>query len=167
MSVKSEVLEIVQELPGVIGKQIVELMSHANRGTIYAELNNLIATGQIVAEPVEKPDWKWGDGPRRVRAYRINPNPTPVAPPRKLKAPTETGLAAQLEDLKARIRELEEWQADALERHPDLAVKPIVLRAREIVAAVFKDDPTKAQQAHRGGMDTTPIMRATLTALEE
>lgn len=101
-------------------------------------------------------------------AYSPNPNPAPAPaaaqPKMKRKKPTEAGLQATVSLLREQVAELEAWKADAIRRHPDLAVSPVVLKARALAARKF---PDKANEIHSGRMDDKPLIQVIVEALEE
>jgi hypothetical protein len=105
-----------------------------------------------IAAPGEKGD--------DVRSYNSKSKPaqTPTA-----------GYEVLIETLRGQIKELSQWKIDALERYPDLAVAPIVLKARAIVAEEFRaaGDTHVADMVMRGRQDATLAMRVTIKALEE
>jgi hypothetical protein len=107
--------------------------------------------------------------PKYVPTYALSSNPTPNVVKMKRKAPTEAALHMQIKQLNAQIAELEAWKRDAIARYPDLAVDPVVLKARKLVAEEVRagGDHTLADQIARGVKDETLMMRVTIKALEE
>lgn len=167
-SVNDEIIDTLKHMPDLSVHDLSELLPHINKGTIYAAASYLRRTGDILisGKGVTTP----ADGiPRPYNRYSLNPNPVPVAPKRKLKSPTPVGYETQIAELKAQLAELEEWKANAIGRFPDLAVDPLVLRARKLVAEEFvaSGDNAMADQVRRGLKDGTPMMRVTVRALEE
>lgn len=161
-----EVLEVIRNLPDCKSEEIQQLVSHASPSVIRQILSSLYQQGVIIRHTIKRGA---GEG-RSPYFYRINPNPDQPPPPpvqRKVTQPTEAGLQAQVEALKARVAELEAWRADAIARFPDLDVDPVVLEARKIVAKELRDggDSVMAEQVLAGHKDTTLPMRATVAAL--
>lgn len=74
--------------------------------------------------------------------------------------------AVDVAALQAEIEALEQWKADAIAKHPDLApIDPDLLRAREIAAAAMGDEAA-AGDIMRGWDDHTPLVQAVLTAIK-
>lgn len=157
---KDDVLEVIRELPGLTPAQIAEHVTHINPGVVRQVLSKLTAKGEVLRE-LRGPQ-AFGTG-RSPYVYRFNPTPTPLPAKLKLVGPTPAGLQVQLQELKAQVRELQQWKNDATVRYPDLAVDPLVLKARKIAAArlegVARDDVLA------GRKDKCPIMLATIDAL--
>lgn len=73
-------------------------------------------------------------------------------------------MQADLRELQAEVDALEQWKADAIAKHPDLApVDPDLLRAREIAAAAMGD--TAAGDIRGGEADHSPLVQAVLMAI--
>lgn len=193
MSITAEVLEIVREMPGCTSAEVVALMSHVKKQTVYARLDALNIRGEVRQERDDK---------KRVHWY-INETGVPVAPRRgKAKKPAVIELnvvtskehaerisrhirdakvnttyvpevahahyQATIDQLRARVAELEAWKADAIQRYPDLAVPPLLKKARDIVAAELRasDDINQAERVELGHCDTTLPVRVALKMLE-
>jgi hypothetical protein len=69
---------------------------------------------------------------------------------------------SRIGELTAKVVELQSWKAKAIHRYPDLAVDPLVERARKIVAA---QRPDRAARILDGTWDHSDPMRCTLAAL--
>lgn len=169
---RKEVLEIVRTLPGVDASEIITLMPHVSRATVYCALTKLKAEGVLIVDG--KKQLKRSNGaPYWASKYVLNPspNPSPTSNVVKMKrrAPTEVGVNVQMQELKARIAELEAWKRDAIARYPDLAVAPVVLKARKIVADEVRAGGDRALADHvmAGHKDDTLMVRVTIKALEE
>lgn len=166
--IAAQIIEVVKEMPGLTTSEISSLMPHANKSTVGYYMHRLAKQG-IIYE-VGKKSSGGGSGRRRnVAVYAFSDNPQPVAVPVKRKAPTEAALHIHIKELKAQIAELETWKADALSRYPDLAVDPVVLRARKLVADEVRagGDKALAEQILAGRKDDTLMVRVTVKALEE
>lgn len=170
MDIRNEVLEIVRTLPGVDASEIITLMPHVSRATVYCALTKLKAEGVLIVDG--KKQLKRSNGaPYWASKYVLNPSPNPTLNVIKMKrrVPTEVGVNAQMQELKARIAELEAWKRDAIARYPDLAVAPVVLKARKIVADEVRAGGDRALADHimAGHKDDTLMVRVTIKALEE
>lgn len=160
-SLQDEIKTLLKdEADGLSTQQIAEFFPDRPYNTISAAISTIYALGGYRRERV----------PGSL-AYRYWCDPSvPPAPPReiKLRVPTATGLQARLDEATAKIAELEEWKADAIKRFPDLAVPPLVITAREIVAKRLKanGDPNGAHDVLAGRRDHTPLVQATVDALE-
>lgn len=65
------------------------------------------------------------------------------------------------------LEELRRWKTEAIERYPDLAVSPIVLKARQMVAEeIGSGDPTMRDAVLAGQRDGTITMRVAVKLLE-
>lgn len=86
-------------------------------------------------------------------------------------APKPAEAGTELETLKARLAELEKWREETLTSHPELApkppVEPIVLKAREIVARINREEghTTFADGALAGDHDMDIEMLIALACL--
>ena len=163
-----EVIEIVEAMPGVTAREIYELCPHRKESSLSSTLFNLKNRGILKTSSKTLPT---KIGPREFTTYFINtdPNPVPPAPRRKQKQPTDAGYKAQIEELKDKIAELEAWKQAAMSRFPDLAVSPIVLKARRLVADEVRagGDTLLANQIIEGRKDDTMLVKVTIKALEE
>ncbi len=92
----------------------------------------------------------------------------PPMPKRKVIA-CNTTSSVTIEPLRKQIAELEAWKAEAIARYPDLAVPPLVKRARQLVAEMLRssNDHGLAGQVVAGTKDGTMMMRVCVAALEE
>lgn len=168
-STKAEVLEIIKAVPDVLGREVLELMPHATPSQVYCTLNALKRSGVII-ESGKKSVSKSDGFTTKAHTYRfVEGTPTPQPRVMKRKVPTAAGYDARITELLEKLHTLEEWKADAIKRHPDLAVPPIVIKARKIVADEVRagGDTLLASQIMAGNKDTTLMMRVTLKALEE
>lgn len=168
--VRHNIIEAVKALPGITSPEIVELTG-MKRQEVTQHLAVMAAEG--VLERVTKMRPHTGKAGRRtVYAYSVSQNPTPtVVVKPKAKAPAEnveTALRARISDLSAKLAEAEQWREDAIRRYPDLAVDPLVLKARKIVAMIYhgKLDTTRESDAMAGRLDKSPIMEVALAALQ-
>lgn len=165
---REEVLEIIREIPGCTTAEIRALMPHVSYNAVATMIHTLKTQGII--EVKDTKETIRSDGKvNTVPTYVLSSNPTPNVVKLKRKAPTEAALHMQIRQLQEQIATLEAWKADAIARYPELAVAPVVLRARKLVAEELRagGDPTLAQHVERGEKDTTLMMRVTIKALEE
>lgn len=167
---REEVLEILRELPNSTSKEVSQLMPHTPYTSISSMINWLYRHGHIVrGEPKSVPN-KMGKS-ITTPTYVINPDPTRTTNVVRIqrKQPTEAALRLQIDELNEQVASLEEWKREAIRRHPELAVKPVVLQARALVAAELKasGDVSLAAQVERGDRDETLMMRVAVRALEE
>lgn len=165
--ITNEVLGVVEALPGVTAREIYTLIPHIPKGTISYALHALKSDGKIVTDGTRKLDTAGGS--RAFVTYKINDNPTPTKEGRKTKQPTTAGLREQVERLRKQVAGLEAWKAAALQRCPDLAVAPTVIKARKLVADEVRTngDPLLADQIIRGMKDETLLVKVAVKALEE
>ena len=77
-------------------------------------------------------------------------------------------LALEVAQLTRQVEELEAWKAAAITAHPDLVpVDPLLLRAREIVAAHFKaEHPEVSENVLSGKWDNTDTVTVALAGLK-
>jgi len=76
-------------------------------------------------------------------------------------------LKQMIEIRDKQIAELEAFKATAIEKYPDLAVSPVVLRAREILAAKYPEGSAERANILSGGYDAGPSMLALIDVLGE
>jgi len=87
MSITSEILEVLKNLPGVTSGQIVEFMPHVNKQTVYAQLHSMYLRGELSRETDDtakdgrgRPPYKWSisaDGKPPVVAKKLKPSEAP------------------------------------------------------------------------------------------
>lgn len=170
--VRHNIIEAVKALPGITSPEIVELTGMKRQEVTH---HLAVMTAEGLLERVTKmrtPNGK--SGRRTMFAYSISQNPFPqptVVVKPKVKAPTENveaALRARISDLSAKLAEAEQWREDAIRRYPDLAVDPLVLKARKIVADIYRNklDTTRESDAMAGRLDKSPIMEVALAALQ-
>lgn len=142
---RDAILDILQTMPGLCCEEITALIEgNVPYGTISATLSGLEELGLLRSEKEAAPR---APGKHRRRLYSIRNEGEPATPPSNRRAETVTLASSEYErlreevaDLKAQLRAAAAWKADAIARHPDLAVDPLVLEARQIVAE--QDDTT-------------------------
>ena len=167
MTITEEVLEIIREMPGVTSGNIIELMPHTNKQTIYATLNAQYIRGVVVRETEEsdgkgRPAFQWSMAPEGttppVKGRTVKP--TIAGPVPDTSITFSPILFRELEDLRR-------WKAEAITRYPDLAVDPIILKARNIVAEEMDGvDDDYAAAVRAGKRDGVLAMRLVVKMLE-
>lgn len=193
-SARSRVLECITDAPGLTGAEIAELLSDLPNTSVAAVLTKLAGQGEVMREPARtasqratfrytlntdpaaKPAIK-RYRPRKGKVTTIEPQrgplPSvevkPVSGNGSIKTMSKASLRGRVAFLEQEVADLRAWKASALERYPDLAVDPLVLKARAIVAKVLCDrgDAEGAHQVKQGQRDGMPIMIATIAALNE
>ena len=165
MTARKEIVEIIREMPGVTSGQIIELMPHVNSQSVHSALNYLYVRGIAVREL--DGETKFG---RKPFTWKLADKPIP--PIRKAPATMARRADAQVDGLKRRVAELEEWKAQAIRRFPDLGVDPVILRARQIVAAELRttndsSDRASAEAVLAGQRDNVLAVRLVVKMLEE
>lgn len=163
MTYTDEILEIVREIPGVSVAEMIELMPHAPKGSVSSLPTQLERRGILVSEMVPSKGKS-----RAFKRYRINQHPIPKPVARKNKTPTPSGYEATINELRAKVKELQGWKDDAIARFPELAVPPAVAKARKIVGMELRarNDTHLAHQVETGMKDDILPMKVALVALE-
>lgn len=167
-STRAEILEIIREMPGLTSTEIATLMPHKNKATVASTVFSLKNEGVIEVSGQKEVAIVTG-GSKPVPVYVLSTNPTPNVVAMKRKAPSEAALHVQIKELKEQIAQLEAWKAKAIAEYPNLAVEPVVLKARKLVAAELRasGDASLAHHVEVGDKDTTLMMRVAIKALEE
>jgi hypothetical protein len=167
---RGEVLEIIKTMPGVTASEISQLMPETTPQAVQCMLSKLKDQGYVVVSGKKKESTSSKRG-YPVSTFVLNPDYTPGSNvvQMKRKVPTEAGLKAQLDQAHKLVAELQAWKASAIVRYPDLAVPPIMLKARKLVAAEVRagGDRHLADEIMAGHKDATLMVRVTLKALEE
>lgn len=192
-SVAERVLECIEQLPDANSNDIIELLSDVPRGSVISALSNLYVKRKIVRNETRSPANRLMYTYRLVAPGSAVPAPTPrkYRERRAVKTklvqdtvpfPTANGTVVRTDfvpqskaSMRGRIRQLEDevaalrtWKQEALLRYPDLAVDPLILKARKIVADLLnkQGDIPRAKSVTAGQQDTTLIVRATFEALQ-
>jgi len=160
-------------MPGATGKQLRELLPGVPDGTISARLTEMVRAGELRAERVPacngvQAHFRYYPGPVE------SPDRAALTTRRVIdRPPSPPGLAwqATAEQLAEEVRALKEWKAAAIARHPDLAIDPMILKARQIVAAKALERDAKATHEAElilnGTRDNALVILAVVEALEE
>jgi hypothetical protein len=169
IEVRRRILDIVTAMPGCEYKEILTL-ADAKAYTVKEQLRILANDGTLTKEK-KTFNTKQRGGRTFALTYSLREPGTKVvsaAPVTVRKAQTLSDTSTLLEVLHAEIAELKAWKVDAIARYPDLGVEPLILKARKIVANIYhkKLDTTRKADALAGRLDKTPIMEATVAALE-
>lgn len=167
-NVREEVLEVIREVPDSTLSDICTLIPHSTYSAVASTISHLKKAG--VVEVSGSRDIVRSNGlAHKTSTYRLSANPTPNVVKMKRKEPTEAGLHVQIKQLQEQIAELEVWKKEAIARFPDLAVDPVILKARKLVAEEVRagGDSVLAEAVRAGRKDDTLMMRVTIKALEE
>jgi hypothetical protein len=162
---KEEVLNVLRHNPNSTTKELSALLPHLDIDHISHAVSSMAEKG-IVFITGKKSEMGPSGRTCTHRAYsakheKMNKN-TPA------KEESQPDLFGQLiETLKAEIDVLEKWKAAVLLRYPDLEVSPLVLEARDLLAAQLEEDGEhlRADEVRNGGMDDTSSLRALVKAL--
>ncbi len=160
MTQTEEILEVVRELPGRTVGEIMLLLPQINQSNMSSMLSQLTRRGKVRREI----------GPRNAGGqtpyiYFIGDG-TPQPVKRKLTKPTPVAMAHNADALRRELDELRKWKADAIARYPDLAVPPLVIKARQLYAAQLNGNAAAVSDVRAGKMDDGAPMRAIIAALE-
>lgn len=184
----SEILEIVRTMPGVTAKEVKDLMPHRSSSSVSSGLSKLYKLGAVAcSEKVKRikangipyyeakyvlgdgtlPQYKLTNGGGNVSSKPLNNKKFGGAG--RGKRQTDSGMQATIDALRAEVIELKQWKTDAIERFPELAVPPIMMRARKLVAKELEaaGDRNLAMQVMAGTKDGTLMVRVAVAALEE
>lgn len=175
-----EVYEAIYAFPGSTYQELAEMLSVTgkNENSRRAKVNAAVIElrGKQLVNIHHKKTVGFSRPPRIVFAVtEQNPYDPSAGIEVHQRGATRSGkakhvdpLVLEVDGLRARVAELEAWQADALRRFPDLAVPEIVVRAQRIAAnAVREKNPDMAEAILAGQRNDSPIMLATIAALEE
>ena len=158
MSHTQNILEALRVMPNLTVPDLIELVPDCKPASLSGILNNLVRGGKVqVVGTKPNPNPKAYGRNRTLSMYALGDGRAKKKPP--------TDVAVKISQLEARITELEMWKMEAIERYPDLAVDPLTMRAREIVAS--KLDAKQAAEVRAGRKDDCPIMLAVKEALSE
>lgn len=166
MNTDASILETIKAVPDISSPEIAHLLDIAP-SNVSARLSLLYRQGNLRREK------KQVEGARKPPfAYRWQQGFVPDQKPcqRHVNRAVEpsTGAATELAELRARLVELEAWQADAVDRFPELAVDKIVLEARRIVADEMRgrEDKRGVEDVLKGRRDDSVLVRSVVAALE-
>lgn len=151
-----DVWEYVQGHPGATSHEITAMFG-AVPSSVSATLTQLSQRGIVRRQKIPNSNGTY--------AYFIAEGSTPV------KAEDESvieALALEVTQLTRQVEELEAWKAAAITAHPDLVpVDPLLLRAREIVAAHFKaEHPEVSENVLSGKWDNSDTVTVALAGLK-
>lgn len=135
---KAEVFNMLGMHPNSTTKELAELMPHYTIDNISHAVSSMMAKNIVFATGSKQEEGPSG----RItthRAYSVK-----YQKPTKELAPNVSPHVDLLNDLIKALRaerdELEEWKQAAILRYPSLDVDPLVLKARDILAAQAKED---------------------------
>lgn len=165
---RREILEALREFPGSTSRELALLIPHIPEGTLFAAISKLTAEGVLRRNGFKQIVMSNGRN-KSQPTYEVNlASLLKIANRRKADSAQDVD-DAKVKELEAKVAELTAWKRDAIERYPDLAISPLVLRARELVAAEMRAsfDNKFADEVLAGQRDSSPMMRVTLKVLEE
>lgn len=163
------ILEAVRQWPDVTMAELQEVIDYPVKKSISPRVSMLVSMGHLMRKKVPNPVPPHRGRQPFIYAYSIGDGtPQPLKPCHR-HSPTPAGLEARMAEMESRLQELSSWREEAIARYPDLAVPPIILRARKIVEEVYcgANDPAGAKEVHMGRRDQSLIMKAVCLALEE
>lgn len=165
---RRQITEVLTAMPDLTSAEISALLPELSVPVLHTTISYMRRQGIVVASG-KKQIIKSDGVPYTANSYSISDNPVPLSPKMKLKKPTPAGYEARIEELNQKIEELEQWKAAAIDRFPDLAVPPLMVRARKIAADEVRagGDTLLANQIMSGLKDSTLMVRVALKALEE
>ena len=148
-----DIIDIVEAEPGIDAIRMAAFFG-VDHKTVSERARRLYREGKVDRRDIQL------KGVRGVLyGYFPGTGTPPIPDERKRKVPTPAGIDATIKDLREQLAHLEEWKAEALRRHPDLAVSELTLKARRIVQ--------QTNPGHAPFRDDSPIMLAVMAALEE
>lgn len=164
---KEEVFNMLGMHPNSTTKELADLMPHYTIDNISHAVSSMVASNIVFATGSKREEGPSG----RItthRAYSVK-----YQKPTKELAPNVNPHVDLLNDLIKALRaerdELEEWKQAAILRYPSLDVDPLVLRARELLAAQAKEDGNHSvvDEILKGNKDATIAFRAIVKLLGE
>lgn len=167
---RSEIIDVIKAMPGATASEIIQLMPHVSRAATSSMLTVLKKQGLITVSEKKKEITSSGKA-HSVSTFVLNPDYRPGSNVVQMqrREPTDAGLKARVDELHGKLVALQLWKEEAIARYPDLAVAPLVLKARKLVADEVRagGDRHLADEIMAGRKDTTLMVRVTLKALEE
>ena len=151
-------------------EEIYNMLSSFEEGLTSHELKLLLGADKIYGNPSAYLSHMVKEGLAYKKGYRPNPdtnmkmtvyftNGKPFSE-RKSMVKKSKRLDQELIDLRT-------WKKNAIARFPELAIDPIVAKAREQVAKIYRDDGNdqKAQMVESGEMDEGDAMKVAISML--
>lgn len=169
---RNKVLQTIGMFPNTTTNEIVDLLPEISRISLQSTISRLFKN-DVLIKGSPKIEIREGGKPYSARTYIVNPNAVGrlkrATSPKPASVLTDAGLNARIEELKREVQELKAWKNDALERFPELAVPPLLLRARKFAAdeARSSGDNQLATSIMCGHKDNTLLVRVALKVLEE
>lgn len=159
----SEILEIIENLPGCTSKQICDLAPHIKFSQIHARLTVLFAQGKISRVRIPNPDTAQIKRNKVVWSYTIGSGKPPINP-KLIKKNEYRNDPCILEELE----ELRHFKIEAIKRYPELAIAPEMLVARQVAYDYYMSikDTDHARKAKAGLLDNTPVIQIAVRAAE-
>jgi hypothetical protein len=171
---KEEVFNMLGVHPNSTTKELADLMPHYTIDNISHAVSSMAAKNIVFATGSKREEGPSG----RItthKAYSVKyKKPTKelapnVNPHVDLLNDLIKTLKAENDALKVENDALEEWKQGALRRYPSLDVDPLVLRAREILAAQAKEDghTLLIDDLLKGNKDNSVAVRTVVKLLGE
>ena len=164
---KEEVFNMLGMHPNSTTKELADLMPHYTIDNISHAVSSMAAKNIVFATGSKREEGPSG----RItthKAYSVK-----YKKPTKELAPNVNPHVDLLNDLvktlKAERDALEEWKQAAILRYPDLDVDPLVLKARELLAAQAKEDGNVLliDDILKGNKDNSTAIRTVVKLLGE
>jgi len=164
---KEEVFNMLGMHPNSTTKELADLMPHYTIDNISHAVSSMAAKNIVFATGSKREEGPSG----RItthKAYSVR-----YKKPTKELAPNVNPHVDLLNDLikalKAERDALEEWKQAAILRYPDLDVDPLVLKARELLAAQAKEDGNVLliDDILKGNKDNSTAIRTVVKLLGE
>jgi DNA-binding transcriptional MocR family regulator len=142
-------IETVREKPGVRASELAAALS-VNESTISVAGRMLVKRGRVIRK-------------RKGRAFAYYiPEERQAVPADIVELAEIDAIREELESLRAEVEDLRAFKKCAVAQYPDLAVDPIVLEAREIVAELYPSERDKVLSGERDGGPDMCVAVATL-----
>jgi hypothetical protein len=166
---KADVLNTLKLNPNSTTKELSLIMPHMDIDSISHAISSMADKG-IVFTTGKKVET--GPSGRDIthRAYSVKYEKPNKAPPLRAQPNVQPDLFADLiNTMEAEIATLTMWKEAAILRYPDLDVDPILLKARDILAAQLEEDgkTVRIQDVLNGSMDNSSALRALVKLLKE
>ena len=165
---KWEVLDMLKHNPNSTTKDLHELLPHIKIDDISHAISSMVGKSVVFITGKKRETGPSGRttthnsySAKQVKATCNKPQVKPQAKPQG------ELLNALIKTLEAEVKTLQEWKQAALLRYPDLDVDPILVKARQLLAAQLEEDGrlTRVEDVLNGMMDHTSALRALVKIL--
>lgn len=173
VSARVEILEAIREFPGSSSREIATLLPNLPESTVFSIISKLLGAGVIKTSATPKMITMKDGRTKSQRTFEINMD-------YMLKSRSINGtkpkshariqnLEKQVAGLKAEVSALTAWKNAALKRFPDLAVSPIMLKARKIAANTLyeADNSSLADAILAGKRDDHVAVKIAIEAMKD